>query len=247
MDLLYHRTVTSGLQATLHLARASPIVAVIQAPIAKAEAIAQRQIDRYPTITASHTLRSSLRRAKYPVVQMVILPPTGEHITLVLMSNAEPSGSREDWFNGLDPAAPFTWRNYELTRQEGQRLTWRLNNQARAYYRKHIARAVTGRGGRQLHANKAGKITGKVVARRQHPPLVARTQLLRLGDHLSHYPGFSGVRKDVFDLYVYSQRVWRSTHPDEPPPAWPYMPYLRYCAPKRARLSDLQEMQHDEN
>ena len=42
MDLLYHRTVTSGLQATLQLARASPIMAVIQAPVAKAEAIAQR-------------------------------------------------------------------------------------------------------------------------------------------------------------------------------------------------------------
>ena len=88
--LVFHTTVTSALQTVARLARSSPMVATITAPVEKAEQIALRQVDRYPTITVDHVTRTHLRKAKLPAVQLVVMPPKGGEVVMLLMSNITP-------------------------------------------------------------------------------------------------------------------------------------------------------------
>lgn len=225
----YHTTVTSGLRLVARLARASPWASPIETPINKASLIAAKQAERHPTILADHGTRTALRRAILPAVQLVIMPPGETTITLLLLSNLVPSGSREEWHLALDPDWPLAWRNYELSRSPSGAITWRLSGRTRAHYRQRVDRLITGRGG----------IPAPGKAPYQLSPDTARAQVLSLADHLSHYPGFSGVRADIYDLARHSTRVWRSTHPQQPIPLWPTMPYLRFGESRTAALSDL--------
>ena len=227
--LTYHVTVTSGLQAVAKLARLSPMMAVIEAPVSKVEQVAQRQLQRYPSIAQSHVTRTALRRVQLPAVHLVILPPKDRAAILLLCSNLVPPGTRESWQNGLDPSAPLTWRNYQLTVTEQGRITWRLSENIRTDYRQRLARLITGRGG----------IPGVGTSPYQLPAESARIQVLKLAVHLGHYPGMSGIRSDVFDLAQYSTKIWKSTHPDHPYPAWPTMPYLPFLTPKTAPLFEI--------
>lgn len=230
----YHTTVTSGLQCIARLARASPQVAVIRAPLAKALQVAERQADRYPTIGADHGTRTALRRVGMPAVQLVILPPDRDMITLVLLSNVAPD-DREQWQLALDPDWPLHWRNYQLASGPTGAITWRLTEAIREHYRKRINRLITGRGGPP----------GPGERPYQYPPETARTQVLLLAQHLQRYPGLGGVRRDVYALAQHSTRVWQGTHPDQPYPHWPTMPYLPYRRPQTAPLSDLKELPNE--
>lgn len=227
--LHYHVTVTSALQAVARLARSSPMAAVIQAPVQKAQAIAERQVNRHPTIQATHVTRTALRKAQVPAVQLVVMPPQAGGVVMLLLSNLAPPESRETWRHAFDEDEPLTWRNYQLTRGEDDRITWRFNEQARAHYRQRVARIITGRGGLPAPGERPYQLS----------PETAHAQVLRLAAHMTNYPGLSGVRADVFDLAQYSTRVWRGTHGDLPYPVWPTMPYARFSQPRLAPLSDL--------
>jgi len=226
--LIYHVTVTSGLQAVAKLARLSPLVAVIEAPVGKAERVALRQVDRYPSIGQSHVTRTALRHAQVPAVQMVILPPTDGLVHLLLLSNLVPPESREIWRDGLDPADPLIWRHYELVTTESGRISWRLRASARVHYRQRLARLITGR----------GRLSPSGTPYQLDSPS-ARRQVLRLAEHLGRYPGLSGIRADIYSLAQYSTKVWKSTRPDDPYPVWPFMPYLPFLSPRTAPLADL--------
>lgn len=228
--LTYHRTVTSALQATARLARASPYVALISAPVDKAEQIAERQLKRYPTIGVDHPTRTALRRAGIPAIQLVVMPPKGEEVTMLLWSNLPPPDSREKWQLALDPDLPLTWRNYQLSKApKGAAITWRLSEAARAHYRQRLARLITGRGGIPVSGQQPYQL----------PDETAHAQVVKLAEHLKHYPGLSGIRADVFELAQHSTRLWKSTRPQMPYPAWPTMPYVRFGGPQTAPLSDL--------
>lgn len=224
----YHRSVRSGLRAIALVARASPYVVLIQAPLDRAIEIARRQVERYPSIGVDHSTRTALRKVGQPAVQMVIMPPDGDKVSLVLLSNVIPN-EREQWQLALDPDWPLVWRHYQLASGRGEAITWRLNEQIRAHYRCRINRLITGRGGQPRPGEKLYQL----------PAAAAREQLLKLADHLTHYPGFSGIRQDVFELAQHSSKVWRSTHPQEPAPLWPRMPYLRFRTPETADLANL--------
>lgn len=235
----YHLTVTSALQTVARVARSSPVVAVIPAPIDKVEQIAQRQVARYPTITVDHGTRTALRKAKLAAVQLVVMPPLDGALVLLLMANIEPPGSREEWRNALDPEAPLVWRNYALHHDERGQMTWRLSERAREHYRTRIARLITGRGGLPL--------PGK--APYQLSPDSSRQQIEALAHHMAHYPGLSGVRADVFALAQYSTKVWKSTHQEpvrQQYPVWPTMPYVRFGSPQTAPLHQLSSQQFQE-
>ena len=231
----YHTTVTSGLRAVAQLARASPWVAVITAPIANASQIAARQVQRYPTISADHGTRTALRRAGLPAVHLVIMPPDAQTVTMLLLSNVIPLESRENWQLALDPDWPLIWRNYQLARSPSGAVTWRLSEQARGHYRQRINRLITGRGGVPALGQRPYQL----------PPETARLQVLRLAEHLCHYPGFSGIRSDVFALAQHSTRVWTRTHSDEPYPVWPTMPYARCARPQTAPLASLNQEENN--
>lgn len=232
--LRYHTTVTSALQTVARLARISPQVAVISAPVEKAEQIAQRQVERYPTITTTHATRTALRRAGIAAIQLVILPPKDGTVTMFLMSNVIPPSSREEWGDALDSETPLTWRNYQLSRGKKNAVTWRLSTAVREHYRERIARLITGRGG----------IPGQGKQPYQLPDETARNQVLRLAAHLQHYPGLSGIRSDVFALAQHSTRLWNNTREQGQYPVWPTMPYARFAQPQMAPLADL--IQHQE-
>lgn len=217
------------------MARASPYVVIIQVPISKAADVAVKQSQRYPTIIADHSTRSALRRIGFPVVQMVILPPDERSITLLLLTNSPPD-DREKWQLGLDPDWPLRWRNYQLCRMPSGAISWRLSEQVRGHYRQRINRLITGRGGVPASGQKPYQL----------PPDTARKQILELAGHLSHYPGFSGVRRDVFELARHSTKVWQNTHPDYPYPRWPPMPYLRFSQSQTTLISDLIEGKYAE-
>lgn len=228
--LTYHRTATSALQATARLARASPYIAVISAPLNKAEQIAERQLGRYPTIGVDHPTRTVLRRAGLPAIQLVVMPPNGEEVTMLLWSNVPPSESRETWQLALDLDLPLTWRNYQLSRApKGEAITWRLSEAARAHYRQRLARLITGRGGIPVPGQQPYQL----------PDETAHAQVLKLAEHLKRYPGLSGIRADVFDLAQHSTKLWKSTRPQMVYPAWPTMRYVRFAPPQTAPLSDL--------
>ena len=211
------------------MARASPYVVAMQVPIAKATDVALKQAERYPTITATHVTRTALRRAGLAAVQMVIMPPDeGQTTTLLLLSNLPPDG-REQWQLALDPDWSLTWRNYQLCQTSSGAISWRLSEQARGHYRQRINRLITGRGGPLSNGQTPYRL----------PPETARVQVLRLAEHLAHYPGFSGIRADVFGLAQHSTKVWLSTHPDHPYPRWPVMPYVRFGRSQTAPLKDL--------
>lgn len=250
MDVLhYHRTVTSALHTVARLARSSPWVAVIEVPVMKAVQVAQRQVSRHPTIMATHTTRTALRRAGVAAVQLVVMPPTGDTVTMLLMSNVVPPGSREVWQHALIPE-PLTWRNYALTRLPDNRVTWRLSEAARDHYRQRVARLITGRGGPVDQGKRPYQL----------PPETAAQQILQLAAHLRHYPGFAGVRSDIFDLAQHSTKIWKATHSQRQWPVWPTMPYVRFSQPqtrpieelthfleeqKNAKTNDNQHDQHD--
>jgi hypothetical protein len=227
--LRYHVTVTSALQAVARLARLSPMVAVIEVPVSKAQQVAERQAKRYPAILATHTTRTALRKAGFPAVQLVVMPPTGDTVTMYLMCNETPTGSREMWRDALDSQQPLTWRNYSLTRTAKGGVTWRLSEQVRDQYRKRIARLITGRGGKPAAGEQPYQL----------PSHVAHQQVLNLAAHMMRYPGLSGVRGDVFQLAQYSTKVWKSTHPKESYPAWPLLPYTPYLQPRTLPLEDI--------
>lgn len=229
--LNYHITVTSGLQDVARLARASPQVAVIQAPLGKALQIAQRQVDRYPVIASDHGTRTALRRAGLPAVQLVAMPPDRETITLMLLSNV-PGGEREQWRPVIDEDEPLIWRHYQLVRSSTGSITWRLSEAMRAHYRQRLNRLITGWSGKPKPGDRPYQLS----------PDTARTQVLLLAQHLQRYPGLSGIRRDVHELAQHSTRVWGSTHPALPYPVWPTMPYLRYQQPRTAALSGLKEI-----
>ncbi|WP_261665539.1 hypothetical protein [Deinococcus sp. Marseille-Q6407] len=236
----YHTSVTGALQTVARLSRSSPYVAPILAPVPKAVAIASRQAQRYPTITADHGTRTALRKVGLPVVQLVILPPDpdGENVPMLLMSNT-PVGERETWSHVLDDdnEHPLEWRNYQLARGKRGAITWRLNTIAREHYRKRIARLITGRGGAPAPGERPYQLSDET----------AHAQVLKLADHLLHYPGLSGIRADIFDLAQYSTKLWRSTRPQTPYPVWPTMPYVRFMRPQTALLAQLAlENTHDE-
>lgn len=229
----YHTTVSGALQSVARLARASPYVVRIDTPLAQAEKVAQKQIGRYPTITASNVTRTHLRKAKLPAVQMVIFPPDSKSITILLMSNI-PVDKRENWEHVFDELTPLIWRNYQLTRGKNNSITWKLSEQAKAHYQQRLARLITGRGGQYAQGQKPYQL----------PDETAYRQVLNLAEHLRHYPGLSGIRADVFDLARYATKMWKSTRPDYPYPEWPTMPYLQFRSPKIAPLSALQEAQN---
>lgn len=233
--LQYHITVNSALKTVARLARLSPLVAVIEVPVSQAEQVAQRQLKRFPSITATHVTRTALRKVGVAAVQLVIMPPKGGLVTLLLMSNIRPSDSREVWFNGLDATSPLTWRNYELSRGKNGAVTWRLSAAARDHYRKRLARLIAGRGGLPAPGQQPYQL----------PEATSRDQVLKLAAHMQHYPGFSGVRADVFDLAQYSTRVWRKTQKGVTIPMWPTMPYTRFSAPQTAPLSALSHHQEE--
>ena len=201
---------------------------VIQAPLEKVEQIAQRQVNRYPSIGATHVTRSALRNVSIPAVQLVIMPPDEGTISLILLSNAPPD-DREQWQLALDADWPLSWRNYQLACSEKGAITWRLREAVREHYRLRINRLITGRGGKAVPGERPY----------QYSPQIARMEVLLLADRLHRYPGLSGVRRDVFGLAQHSTRVWRSTHPGHPFPQWPTMPYLPYRQPQTAPLTDL--------
>ena len=126
----YHTTATSGLQEVARLARASPLVVDITVPAQQASRVAQRQAERYLSITQDHGTRTALRRVDMPAVQLVILPPKEGDITLLLFSNVVPEHSREQWRPALDADEPLCWRNYQLWRSPEGSITWRLSEQA---------------------------------------------------------------------------------------------------------------------
>ena len=236
--LSYHITVVSGLQAIARLARTSPYVVVVTAPLDKAERVAERQVKRYPSIIASHTTRTALRRAGYPAVQLVVMPPTEGEVVMLLMSQT-PIEGRETWQHALDLEAPLVWRHYQLTTTPEGRVTWRLSEATRQHYRERIARLITGRGGVRRGPD------GHHRAPYQLPPESAHQQVLKLAEHMRVYPGLSGVRADRVELAQYSTRVWKSTHPKHPYPQWPTYPYLPYQQPKTAPLETItQEVQN---
>lgn len=169
-----------------------------------------------------------------PAVQLVILPPEKDTITLVLLSNVAPD-DREQWQLGLDPDWPLRWRNYQLASGPTGAITWRLTEAIREHYRKRINRLITGRGGPPGPGDRPY----------QYPPETARTQVLLLAQHLQRYPGLAGIRRDVYELAQHSTRVWQGTHPDQPYPHWPTMPYLPYRRPQTAPLSDLKELPNE--
>jgi len=253
--LVYHKTVKSALQGVGLLVRTSPAIAVITAPVEKAEVVALRQVKRHSSITASRQVRSALRAAGYAAVQLVVMPPKEGEVAMFLLSNIPPAGSREDWQDAFDPDIPLTWRNYELFRGsvipkdretlseiiQGARgpgetpransgaVTWRLKRAVRKHYRTRLARLITGRGGWP----DAGQ------APQQLSDETARTQVLLLAEHLGHYPGLRGIRADVFSLAQYSTRVWKSTRRDPHYPVWSTMPYSQFSSPQTAPLSEL--------
>ena len=224
----YHLTVRGALQEVARLARTSPYVAVIETPIAKAEAVTQKQVDRYPTITASHVTRTHLRKAKLSVVQMVVMPPKGGMVTVFLMANVPPN-SRENWWHALDEEDPFNWRNYQLTRGKNNAVTWRLSEGVRAHYRKRIARLIAGRSGKPVQGEAPYML----------PTVTAAKEIHLLAEHLQRYPGLSGIRADVFELAQYSTKVWTNTRPKFPFPVWPTMQYMRFEAAKMAPISTI--------
>ncbi|WP_353544448.1 hypothetical protein [Deinococcus xinjiangensis] len=231
----YHTTVRSALREVARLARASPYVVIIQVPISKAADVAVKQSQRYPTITADHSTRSALRRIGFPVVQMVILPPDERSITLLLLTNSPPD-DREKWQLALDPDWPLRWRNYQLCRMPSGAISWKLSEQANGHYRQRINRLITGRGGIPEAEKRPYQLS----------PATAYVQIMKLAEHLSRYPGFAGVRGDVFALAMHSTKVWQNTHPDYPFPRWPTMPYVRFGRPQTAPLSDLLEVKNAE-
>lgn len=234
----YHSTVTSGLQASARLIRKSPYVVQIEVPVDKVVAIVERQVKRYPSITQTHTTRTALRKVNLPVIQLVVMPPNGQTITLFLFSNQVPLDTRETWRLALDLTTPLTWRNYELTQLEKGQISWRLSRQVRERYGVQLTRLITGRGGVRQGMTPGGM---RRQAKYQLRPEVAHTQVLKLAAHLGRYPGLGGVRRDVQALARQSTRLWHSTHPQRPYPVWPYQPYLPYRTPRMAPLSDLQD------
>ena len=224
--LTYHLTVTSALQAVARLARISPYVVVITVPTDQAERVAMKQVGRYPIISASHTARSALRKAEMPAIQLVVMPPMGGQVSLLLMSNVPPPDTRETWENAL--TAPLIWRNYALCLAPDGRVTWRLSQPARERYTRRLDTLIKGRGAQQ--AGKRSYVP---------PPDTAHARVLDLATHLLRYPGLSGIRSDVFTLAQYSTRIWCATHPRRPYPVWPRMPYLRFTRPQTAPLAAL--------
>lgn len=233
MRFFYYTTVSSALPALARVAKSSPYYVRITAPISKAQHIAERQAERYPSITTDHVTRTALRKAKLPAVQMLIMPPKGDSIDIFLLTNVKPPDSRETWQLCLDPDFPLTWRNYQLcTRTEGPRrgaVTWRLSEQARAFYKDRLARLITGRGGKFRQGEKPKYLSDDT----------ARAQVLKLADHLKNYPGLSEIRADIFQLAQASTKMWKSTRPKSPFPLWPTMPYQRFITPKKAPLDTL--------
>lgn len=229
MQLRYHLTVTSGLQQVVLLARLSPVVATITAPLEKAVQVASRQASRYPTITATPNTRSALRAAGLPAVQLVIMSPNEGAVTMFLLSNVAPQDSRETWRNALDERDLLTWRSYELVRGKNNAMTWRLSQQARQHYRDRLARLITGRGGIPAPGQKPYLL----------PDQTAHEQVLKLAQHLHHYPGFSGVRADVFDLAQHSTKLWRNTRPNSHYPVWPRQPNMRFSAAQTAPIDQI--------
>ena len=228
--LRYHITVTSGLQCVARLARLSPIVAVLDVPVSKALKVAQRQLDRYPTIATTHGTRTALRAMGMPTVQLVVMPPSDGTVTMLLLSNREPPDTRERWQDAYGPD-PLTWRNYELCVTAHGSVSWRLSKAARVHYRQRIARLITGRG-----------LAVQGQRPYQLPDATASAQLQQLQIHLYRYPGLSGVRSDIASLQRYARTVWTTTRRSRYWTVWPHQPYARYRAPQTAPLDILQEM-----
>lgn len=228
----------SGLQAVARLARLSPYIVEITVPLGKAQQVAERQANRYPSITAPHTTRTALRRAGYPAVQLVVMPPRGEQVTMYLMSG-EPVEGREVWRHIADLDEPTIWGAYEFGLTRKGRATWRLSQAKRNHYQVRIARLIVGRGGVVIGPN------GHPQGAYRPGPEVAHRAVTQLIQHTRVYPGFSGVRADLFELGQYSTRVWKSTHPKHPYPVWPRHPTLPYIRPRIAPLSDLIHHQPD--
>lgn len=232
----FHKTVTSALQTVTRLARSSPYYAELRVPITRAEAVSDKLARRFPTIYATHTTRTALRKAKVPALHLVVMPPEvakGE-VVMLLLSNLIPENSGEMWRLCLDPEQPLIWRNYELTKLEDGRITWKLSEVAERHYRKRLARLITGRGG----------LTPKGKRPYQLPDATAYQQVLLMARHLNHYPGLAGVRRSVFALAQHSTRMWKATRPHHTYPTWPTMPYVRLSAAQTAPLSELQEFTH---
>lgn len=237
--LLYHTTVVSGLQAVARLARLSPYIVKIVAPLGKAQQVAERQVDRYPSITAPHTTRTALRRAGYPAVQLVVMPPRDEQVTMYLMSQ-DPVEGREIWRYIADLDEPTIWGAYQFDVTDAGRATWRLSEAKREHYRHRIARLITGRGGVVVDQD------GRRRAAYQPTPEAAHKAVSNLIQHLGVYPGFAGVRADLFALAQYSTRVWNSTHPKRPYPVWPRHPTLPYIKPRTAPLYTITQHPQEE-
>lgn len=225
-ELRYHTTVTSGLQGVARLARLSPLYVPVTVPVAKAAQVAARQAQRYPSITQAAGTRTALRRAGYPAVQLVTLPPRDSTVTLVLLSGLEPTNGREVWQDSRDPQTPLRWGPYELsTSQEGS-VTWRLSQERRAHYRRRLTRLIVGQ----------GLPGGRVI---RLPDDVARLKVEGLAQHLLSYPGLSGVREDYDLLRRHAERTWASTRSRASPPCWPYKAYLPFLRPHTAAMTQL--------
>lgn len=248
-----HSTVTPALQMTCRLLRKSPYVATVHLPRATAEKRIEVLQERYPSVLSEHQTCSALRHLKLPAVKMLVMPPQGQQVTVFLLANVVPD-NREVWTPALNPATPLTWKKYEVTtggrmheacrgykpleplsKKQAERLTWRLSSEQREAYRQDITRLI--------HSHRAGPSdrssswgTGPKVIRTL--PAI-QTRLESLGVHLLRYPGFSGIRTDIWLLERHMQRLWQQQHPHLPCPHWPHPPYLSLLPAKLKPLSVL--------
>lgn len=159
---------------------------------------------------------------------------------MYLMSG-DPIEGRETWRHILDADEPVIWGAYQFDLTPVGRATWRLSEAKREHYRNRIARLITGRGGVVVDQD------GKRQAAYKPTPEIAHKAVSNLIRHLGVYPGFSGVRGDLFGLGQYSTRVWQSTHPNYPYPVWPRHPTLPYIKPRTAPLYTITQHSQEES
>ncbi|WP_189643837.1 hypothetical protein [Deinococcus piscis] len=252
--VLAHSTVTPALQQIARTVKTSPLAATIVLPRETAEKRIQILRERYPSVVADHLTRSALRKVGLPAVTMVIMPPDKDRVTVFLLSNIAPD-DRENWQQVLDEYEPLTWRNYSLTTQAvmlaeshkykkpktipvkaRERITWRLSRNARMTYEKNVKRLIHGRYPRQKTPQNEAKLPAPGTTR---SPTGVRKQLEGLGQHLTHYPGLSGIRTDIWLLYMYAARMWEKQYPKEAALVWPKPPYSRLLPVKMAPLETL--------
>ena len=225
---------TPALQTAPKLIPRNPYTAALVLPRETAQEALGRILARYPSTTAPRNHRSALRMHGAPSVTALLMPPDQDGVTLLLFANVPPD-SAERWTLADDPAAPLTWRRYEVARvpdieaeadklrrpqkrrrEDAERHTWRLSREARQMYRQQITQTIQ---------------NGK-------PAPQQAASLAALGKHLLNLPGARGIRADVWMLSQHMRRLWRKTHPGTEPPAWGRLPNWKPTTATAAPLAD---------